>query len=262
MTPGMSATVGEPRTYKGVEILSVNYSMGEQAKGVSAMPSLLSNFNSEMAFTDKEVIYTTGKPAVMNAAIDRLKAQDGMRIDNAKAFKDVFPAVQGEPVKVLHLRLLELMKAAMKGMPGVNVQQLGMIPDDASSIGSYSYKDGSEVIGILRVSLEEAAAIKKSVPMALGVLTQAALMGALQSRGPADPAETRALCVRNLRIIDAAKEQCALDRGLNEGAAVQEEWLHKYLFGGRMLTCPDGKAYKINPLGQPPQCSVPGHSLD
>ena len=75
---------------------------------------------------------------------------------------------------------------------------------------------------------------------------------------PADPTKK---CINNLKLIDAAKEQCALEKNLKDGQAVSETEISKYLPGGMMPKCPDGGKYSINPIGKPPTCSHPGHAL-
>jgi prepilin-type N-terminal cleavage/methylation domain-containing protein len=65
-------------------------------------------------------------------------------------------------------------------------------------------------------------------------------------------------CVNNLRIIDAAKTQYALDNGLGTGATVTAPNLQAYIghsTNSTFPTCPIGAAtYTINVIGTVPQC--------
>jgi len=71
------------------------------------------------------------------------------------------------------------------------------------------------------------------------------------------------LCVRQLVLIDAAKESYALGYGLEEGQRLPDPGvLNEYLRGGMAeLKCPRGGRYYANPIGVLPSCSVNGHHI-
>ena len=66
-------------------------------------------------------------------------------------------------------------------------------------------------------------------------------------------------CINNLRQIDAAKEQWALNEGVNTGAVTETE-VNAYIKDGEP-ECPAGGSYSYNVLGTDPTCSVSGHAL-
>jgi hypothetical protein len=66
-------------------------------------------------------------------------------------------------------------------------------------------------------------------------------------------------CINNLRQLDAAKAQWALENGKKDGDLPTKEDLLPYL--KRWPVCPKGGVYTIGPIGQPPTCSVAGHVL-
>ena len=68
-------------------------------------------------------------------------------------------------------------------------------------------------------------------------------------------------CINNLRQIDAAKNQWALEKGKATGAAVTAADIAPYLVGRRMPVCPGGGRYTIGKVGDKPTCSIPGHAL-
>jgi hypothetical protein len=68
-------------------------------------------------------------------------------------------------------------------------------------------------------------------------------------------------CINNLRQIDAAKEQWAMAKGKVDGDEVNMLGILDYIKGVRLPVCPQGGTYKINRIGQPPECSIPGHGL-
>jgi hypothetical protein len=69
----------------------------------------------------------------------------------------------------------------------------------------------------------------------------------------------RNACINNLRQIDAAKREWALENNKTNGDTPTKEDLMPYL--SRWPVCPAGGTYSINPVGTPPTCSVPGHKL-
>ncbi len=69
----------------------------------------------------------------------------------------------------------------------------------------------------------------------------------------------RNLCVANLRQLDAAKEEAAVRHNRREGDEIPAQELSALLKNGAGgLVCPKGGPYTINPVGQPPACSVHG----
>ena len=69
-------------------------------------------------------------------------------------------------------------------------------------------------------------------------------------------------CINNLRQIDSAKQQWALENGKDEGATPTASDLDKYInVGFANLKCLKGGTYSINPVGETPSCSVDGHEL-
>jgi len=70
-----------------------------------------------------------------------------------------------------------------------------------------------------------------------------------------------AICINNLRQIDGAKEQWALEKQKPRGALLTVADLAPYLKTNALPTCPAGGVYTINPVGYAPLCSIPGHAL-
>lgn len=71
----------------------------------------------------------------------------------------------------------------------------------------------------------------------------------------------RNVCINNLRQIDAAKNQFALEKGKANGDPVTEADITPYLRGGVLPKCPSGGTYTIGKVGENPTCSIPGHEL-
>jgi hypothetical protein len=67
-------------------------------------------------------------------------------------------------------------------------------------------------------------------------------------------------CVNNLRQIDAAKQQWALENKKPANVFPTPTDLAPYLKNGLPL-CPASGTYTLNAVGQRPTCNVPGHAL-
>lgn len=81
---------------------------------------------------------------------------------------------------------------------------------------------------------------------------------------PAPGSETGsvAICRANLRFLDAAKEALGMSGGMANGAAVRPEELSGWTSGGlASVKCPAGGEYRLNALGEDPECSLPEHRL-
>jgi DNA repair exonuclease SbcCD ATPase subunit len=71
-------------------------------------------------------------------------------------------------------------------------------------------------------------------------------------------------CVNNLRLIDAAKQQWALENKKQTTDTPAWDDLKPYLGrgpNGEMPSCPSGGTYTVGTVGERPTCSVPGHAL-
>jgi hypothetical protein len=68
-------------------------------------------------------------------------------------------------------------------------------------------------------------------------------------------------CINNLRQIDAAKNQWALEKNKKTGDVPTEVDLEPYLMNGKFPVCPQGGTYTIGAVGEKPTCSIPGHEL-
>ncbi len=70
----------------------------------------------------------------------------------------------------------------------------------------------------------------------------------------------RNVCINHLRQIEGAKQAWALEQKKSVGDAVTATDISGYLKPGT-LTCPNGGGYQVNPVGEAPTCSIPGHEL-
>jgi hypothetical protein len=89
----------------------------------------------------------------------------------------------------------------------------------------------------------------------IGILSAIAIPNFLRAR----EISQRNACYHNLSILEASKEQAALEHNYPDGKAIPEQDLAPYLPKGVSgLTCHKGGQYTVNPSGKPPECSVHG----
>ncbi len=69
-------------------------------------------------------------------------------------------------------------------------------------------------------------------------------------------------CIANLKQIDSAKEQYAMDNKLNNGAAVTlADLVGANGYIKSTPVCPSGGTYTVGAIGTAPTCDQPGHVL-
>ena len=78
---------------------------------------------------------------------------------------------------------------------------------------------------------------------------------------PAAVAAQLNTCINNLRQIDAAKQEWALENNKTADDTPTALELLPYLRDSIFPMCPSGGTYTINAVGVPPTCSIPGHVL-
>ncbi|HEY6229237.1 MAG TPA: hypothetical protein VI282_19120, partial [Verrucomicrobiae bacterium] len=66
--------------------------------------------------------------------------------------------------------------------------------------------------------------------------------------------------INNLRQIDGAIEQWALENNRSTNDPAIESEIIRYIKGSRPA-CPEGGTYTFGKVGEPPRCSIPGHVL-
>ena len=91
----------------------------------------------------------------------------------------------------------------------------------------------------------------------IGMLSAIAIPNFIKAR----QATQKNACINNLRQIDGAKQQWALENKKSENDTPSREDLLPYLKKQQFPTCPTGGSYTINRVGDPPECSQPGHEL-
>ena len=102
------------------------------------------------------------------------------------------------------------------------------------------------------------------ISIALGIFLVPMMMAiAIPNFVKARDTALRNACVNNLRQIDNAKEQWALENKKDADAVPTEAELDAVLKNKQMsqIKCPKGGTYNLNSVGQLPTCSIPTHEL-
>jgi hypothetical protein len=88
---------------------------------------------------------------------------------------------------------------------------------------------------------------------------QAQAQQAAQAQALAVQQHALAACINNLRQIDGAKQQWALENRKDVNAVPAVKDIAAYLKEG--VKCPAGGTYTLNSVGVGPTCTTPGHAL-
>lgn len=94
------------------------------------------------------------------------------------------------------------------------------------------------------------------VVLIIGILLAIAVPNFIKAR---ETSRTKS-CIANLRQIDAAKEQWAMDNKAAQGAAVAwGDIVPDYI--RKQPECPSGGTYTVGNVGTDPTCTISGHEL-
>jgi hypothetical protein len=148
--------------------------------------------------------------------------------------------------------------SAMRGSSPAQAQWMQSLfqsrPAFAYSVG-VNAEDGCLTVG--NGSQSYAATAILPVVVVPGMLAAIAIPNFVKARATSQ----QNACINNLRQIDAAKQQWALEN--NKKITDTPTWddIKPYLRGPVPLYCPAGGTYTINAVGEKPTCSIPSHKL-
>lgn len=100
-------------------------------------------------------------------------------------------------------------------------------------------------------------AMSSSTLMTLPMVTGLAAAIALPSFQRAREQAKNNACINNLRLIESAKDQWAIEENKPTGAEVTAEDIQEYIRNG-IPVCPDGGTYTLGTVGNNAECSVHG----
>jgi type II secretory pathway pseudopilin PulG len=91
----------------------------------------------------------------------------------------------------------------------------------------------------------------------IGFLATLAIPGFMKARDVA----RKNSCVEGLRLIDAAQQQWAMEKGLGNDAPVTAADLMSYFSRNEFPKCPANGVLSVTTVGEKPKCTKPGHVL-
>jgi hypothetical protein len=147
--------------------------------------------------------------------------------------------------------------SALRGSSPAQAQWMQSLFRQNRAAFSYSVgvnnEDGCLTIG----NGNQSAAVVALLPAAAvsGMLAAIAIPNFVKARSTSQ----QNACINNLRQLDAAKNEWALEKGKKSTDTPTMDDLKPYL--GKIPHCPAGGTYTINAVGQPPECSIPDHKL-
>ncbi|MBI5774679.1 MAG: hypothetical protein HZA89_13165 [Verrucomicrobia bacterium] len=99
---------------------------------------------------------------------------------------------------------------------------------------------------------------------AAAMAAQRTAQGAVPNPAATQAAQAEALknaCIANLKQLDGATQQWALENKLTANSAVNAEGIKNYLRGRMLPVCPAGGTYSFTIVKDTPRCTIPGHAL-
>ena len=109
---------------------------------------------------------------------------------------------------------------------------------------------------------EAAAANQRANTSQTMTVEQAAAIAARYGLTPTNsPVDILNACINNLRQLDGAKQQWALEKRQIGTVTPAWEFLLPYLKAPAAPRCPGGGRYTINAVDTAPTCTIPGHTL-
>jgi hypothetical protein len=140
----------------------------------------------------------------------------------------------------------------MQNMMATNAAAIGYSVGVNGPEGWESYANGNKSLGSTAMIVPAVAAV--------GLVSAIAIPNFVRARTTSQ----QNACISNLRMIDAAKAQWALENHKQNTDTPTKQDLTPYLGlgpSGRFPVCPDGGTYIIGTVGEKPRCSIPGHAL-
>jgi len=96
------------------------------------------------------------------------------------------------------------------------------------------------------------------VVLIIGILMSIAVPSFIQARQTA----RKSSCINNLKAIETAKEQWAMDNKKSNGDVVaMTNLVGATLYMKNTPSCPEAGTYTVNPIGTVPSCTVATHLL-
>jgi septal ring factor EnvC (AmiA/AmiB activator) len=155
---------------------------------------------------------------------------------------------------------LDQLKSASLATQGTDNSRLRTDNQSLAQKLAQSQKEADQLRAVNQQLAQHLAAAREVLQQQQAQLQQLAADNQPATAAPPNEADRNA-CINNLRQIDAAKQMWALENDKTTAAVPTAQELQPYFKDGIFPVCPDGGAYTIGAVGEPPTCSIPGHVL-
>ncbi len=188
---------------------------------------------------------------------------------SAKLGKTITQAMQGVMSAQMGGAESKMLHDTMVSMMASNSMTLAYSVGANGAEGWESFGNGNKSMATAAVLLPAAAVGGLLAAIAIPNFVRARNM-AQQNAAVATPISARSevskqnACINNLRMIDGAKQQWALEyhKKITDIPTAQD--ITPYMGrgpAGEFPVCPEGGTYIIGAVGEKPRCSIPGHEL-
>ena len=116
-------------------------------------------------------------------------------------------------------------------------------------------KSGMPTLALVLIVVGGVGLVMMVVVAVIGLLAAIAIPNFVRARDNAQ----RNICISNLRFIDCAKQQWALENKKLADDIPTEADVKFYLKEGQFPVCPKGGKYTIGAISTDPVCSIPNH---
>jgi hypothetical protein len=157
--------------------------------------------------------------------------------------------------------LVDLQKNALSLAPkgGSQMGWLQSFLDSSNAAFSYTVSGNTDEgwLSVCNGNQHPAKMLLVGAAVPLGMLSAIAIPNFVKARTTAQ----KNACINNLRQIDGAKQQWALEKKKSATDVPLRADLLPYFQKHKFPGCPAGGSYTIGPLSDPPQCDQAGHEL-
>lgn len=185
--------------------------------------------------------------AIWSAMLHSQTKDQGEKIAKLQQEKNEMEAVV-ERVKILDPPP-ELARAQKEHVELIKLRnEVGTLRTEKQKLNA-DLKQASSMIAVMKESLQRPGA-------------QQSIQFAGQAPAPTpDPNAVQNACINNLRLIDGAKQQWALEYKKTADDVPTPNDLMLYITNKQLPVCPGGGSYIFGAVKDAPQCTLPGHVL-